>query len=110
MNYSLALGSAIIAARINKEQLSEKSGVPEDVIQSIMEDGYSPELFGPSVWEQLAKGFGVPVPILSFLGLEEADISGDKREMYKLLRDPIRSLISQIILIRPTEPEETNED
>lgn len=44
--------------------------------------------------ENIAKELGVPVPILMFYAMEESDVPPPKRELFRSVFEPVKSLIA----------------
>ena len=98
------LGRAIQTVRkgkgLRQEDLSRLSGLSQTYISQIEKNKKEPKI---SSLLKISEVYEVPLPILFFLALDESDMPSQKREMFHLMAEPVKSFIQEFFL-QNTEP------
>lgn len=79
--------------RLTQEQLGDKLGVKKSYLSSV-ENGSLPAT--EKLMSKIGKLFSIPLCFLYFMATEESDIAEDKKETYKLIKNPISSMMREL--------------
>lgn len=79
--------------QISQKELANRIGKSEVAVSQILNGKYSPH---PKTMDEISEVLGVPVPVITFLSLEESDIPKAKREVFKLLKPSIINLLDEV--------------
>lgn len=98
------LGSTIKGLRQKKGlkqiQLSEKCSISQTYLSQIESNSKEPHL---SVLKDISKHLSIPLPILFFLSIDENDISPQKKDAFKMISQPVKSLFSEFFISKAND-------
>jgi transcriptional regulator with XRE-family HTH domain len=77
---------------IKQFELAEKCNISTTYMSQIESNTKEPNM---SVLKQISDCLNVPLPILFYLSLEEDDIASNKRDAFKIIDQPVKSLIKE---------------
>jgi transcriptional regulator with XRE-family HTH domain len=92
----MKLGTAIkelrIKAGLKQFELAKLCNITPTYLSQIESNLKEPNM---STLKGICSKINTPLPILFFLSLDESDISDEKREAFKLIDQPVKSLIKE---------------
>lgn len=103
MNFAKALKIAQETSGMSTEQIARRSGLSEEIIHNILDGIHSPDVYGSNTEAKIAEAFGIPPDLLITLGIEEEDISPEKKPLFDVLGPPVQELIKHILRKRDKE-------
>jgi len=81
--------------QIKQKDLACKSGITPTYLSQIEKALKTPTF---DVLEKICKALEIPLPILTFLSLNEDAISEDKRDAYKRIEPAIKAMVTEFFL------------
>ncbi len=94
MNIGTAIRVLRKRAKINQALYSKNIGISQCYLSQIENGHKTPSL---DVLKDVANGFGVPLAIIFWFGVEESDIPLEKREIFKLIKPSLDNLLEGLI-------------
>ncbi len=95
----MKLGQAIEQIRkdknITQKDFADKCGISQTYLSQI-EHGFKEPSF--TFIESVRIGFGISLPVMLFLSIDESDVKQDKIEIYRVFKPVIDKLIKDIFL------------
>ena len=82
-------------AGLKQFELAEKCNISQTYLSQIEGNIKEPNI---STLKDICSSLELPLPILFYLSLEENDISSNKREAFKLIDQPVKSLIKEFFI------------
>jgi len=83
------------AKKMSQAVLAEKSGLSATYISLIESGKKSPTL---KSLKKISAGLGVPFPVLSFLSLDEEDVSPEKRAAFKMIEPTVTAMLQEFFV------------
>jgi XRE family transcriptional regulator, regulator of sulfur utilization len=97
----MKLGSVIKELRIKSGykqfELAEMCNISATYLSQIESNSKEPNM---STIKDICSKLNLPLPILFYLALDENDISSSKREAFKMIDQPVKSLIKEFFSIK----------
>lgn len=95
----MKIGAGIKKLRVEKLRLNQKVfadgvGITQSYLCLIERGEKKPSL---DTLEKIANYLEVPIPVLFWFSIEDSDIKTDKKEAYKILKEPINTMIMGVI-------------
>jgi len=92
----MKLGTAIKSIRtkngLTQAQLAERCNITQTYLSQIENNLKDPNI---STLKEISTHLNIPLPILFFLSIEESDVNPIKREAFKLINGPVKSLLNE---------------
>lgn len=92
----MKLGTAIKTVRIKNGlkqlELAKLCAITQTYLSQIENNLKEPNI---STLKQIASQLNIPLPILFFLSIEENDVTPQKRNAFKMIDGPIKSMINE---------------
>ena len=92
MNLENIIKKRRVALGLSQTQLAELAGLSKNYVGLLEGGKKSPTI---NTLKLIAEALKIPLPILTFLSLEDEDIDPKKREGFKLIQGPLNSLIAE---------------
>nr|WP_321451465.1 helix-turn-helix transcriptional regulator [uncultured Carboxylicivirga sp.] len=80
---------------VKQIDLAQLSGISQTYLSQIEKGLKKPKL---DALEKISKALDIPLPVLSFLALEEDMVSVEKREMYNKMMPTITSIVKDVFM------------
>jgi XRE family transcriptional regulator, regulator of sulfur utilization len=77
---------------INQNDFAESCSISQAYLSLIENNQKEPNL---STLKDIAQALQIPLPILFFMSLEDNDIQENKREAFKFINKPIKSMVNE---------------
>ena len=92
----MKLGTTIKELRVmsglKQFELAEKCNISPTYLSQIESNIKEPNM---STLKEISNCLNVPLPILFYLSIDDNDISSNKREAFKIIDQPVKSLIKE---------------
>lgn len=92
----MKLGTTIKELRqksgLKQFELAEKCNISSTYLSQIESNMREPNI---STLKEISSCLNIPLPILFYLSMEDSDITSSKREAFKLIDQPVKSLIKE---------------
>lgn len=95
MNLSKALQRVRFEKGLTQVEVAKKAKITQTYLSQLETNTKKDP--SKTVLQKLAKVYGVPVVIFTFLGLEESDVPPKNKHLYVALKPIIDSMISELI-------------
>lgn len=96
----MKIGAVIKAIRtkngLTQIELAERCGITQTYLSQIENDLKEPNI---STLKEISKNLNIPLPILFFLSLDDTDVDPQKREAFKMINGPVKSMINEFFHI-----------
>jgi transcriptional regulator with XRE-family HTH domain len=92
MNIGTTIKDFRVKAGLKQFELAEKCNISATYLSQIETNTKEPNM---SVLKDISSVLNVPLPILFYLSLDEKDITSNKREAFKIIDQPVKSLIKE---------------
>lgn len=93
------LGNAIVKIRLQKgikqNKLAEECKISQTYLSQIENNKRDPNI---STLKTISDALGIPLPLLFFSSITEADIPSAKKEAYNMVEPFIKSLVEKILV------------
>jgi XRE family transcriptional regulator, regulator of sulfur utilization len=92
----MKLGTTIKELRVNagmkQFELAEKCNISTTYMSQIESNAKEPNM---STLKEISDNLNIPLPILFYLSLDENDVKSNKRDAFKIIDQPVKSLIKE---------------
>ncbi|WP_289054161.1 helix-turn-helix domain-containing protein [Carboxylicivirga marina] len=80
---------------IKQLDLAKESGLSQTFLSQLEKGVKTPSL---ETLEKISKVLDIPVPVLTFLAIEEDMVSEDKKEMYKKMMPTLTGIVKEVFM------------